>query len=80
LTGALIGAAIMLPVGTEIRDGGPGCTACGSWTVTLGGFHLRDAAPVWAMLLSITIGALLGAGLMALVGSIGREGSSRRTA
>jgi hypothetical protein len=43
LAGGVLGAVLMAPIGSEIRDGTIGCTNCGKFTETLIGFHVRSA-------------------------------------
>jgi hypothetical protein len=62
--GAAIGAAAFVPVGYEVRDGGPDCTTCGEFTVVLIGAHFRQP---YNGLLMATAGALVLGSLFALV-------------
>jgi len=56
LAGAVIGAVLMSPFGSEIRDGGPDCTTCGTYTITLIGVKVRE---MYAGLLPV-LGAVAG--------------------
>src|SRR5438445_9644770 len=47
LAGAALGALLMAPTGSEIRDGTIGCTSCGTFTQTLIGFDVRTADHGW---------------------------------
>jgi hypothetical protein len=45
----------------SVVDGGPDCTACGYWVNVLGGFGFENVVPAWALVLSVVVGALIGA-------------------
>jgi hypothetical protein len=73
----LLGALMMAPFGHEIRDGGPGCTTCGTWTVTLMGVHVRHYT-VLHLLLGAGVGFL--AGVLIVVGwRLGTSAGRART-
>src|SRR2546428_13419254 len=63
LAGVVVGAVLMAPIGVEIRDGGPDCTTCGEYTVTLLGLHVRK---MYSALLPVIGGV---AGLLGRVGA-----------
>jgi hypothetical protein len=62
--GAAIGAVAFLPVGYEIRDGGPDCKTCGEFALVLIGAHFRQ--PYDGVLMA-AIGALVLGAVFALV-------------
>jgi hypothetical protein len=66
LSGALIGAAMMFPMGTETIDGGPGCD-CRSRTIILIGTRIRQPYPAWLPILAAMVGALFAVLLASLV-------------
>ena len=60
--GVAIGAVAFMPVGYEIRDGGPDCTTCGEFTEVLMGAHFRQPynGPLMAFISALVLGALFG--------------------
>jgi len=60
LAGAAIGALLMAPTGSEIRDGTIGCTTCGTFTKTLIGFDIRSTLHAWYVAGTALAGLLLG--------------------
>ena len=66
LCGALIGAALVFPVGTVTIDGVPGCD-CRPRAIMLIGTRIRRPYPVWLPILAAAIGAILAVLVAALV-------------
>jgi len=60
LAGAALGALLMAPTGSEIRDGTIGCMSCGTFTQTLIGFDVRTADHGWFVAGAAVAGLLLG--------------------
>jgi hypothetical protein len=60
--GAAIGAVAFMPVGYEIRDGGPDCTACGEFTKVLMGARFRQPynGLLAAGISAVVLGAVFG--------------------
>jgi len=60
--GAAIGAVAFLPVGYEIRDGGPGCTTCGEFSKVLMGARFRQPynGLLMAGISAVVLGAVFG--------------------
>jgi hypothetical protein len=60
--GAAIGAVAFLPVGYEVRDGGPDCTTCGEFTKVLMGARFRQPynGPLMAVIGALALGAVFG--------------------
>ena len=60
MAGAAVGALLMAPTGSEIRDGTIGCTTCGTFTQTLIGLDVRSTVDPWLVSGAAVAGLLLG--------------------
>ena len=67
--GAAIGAVAFLPVGYEVRDGPPDCTACGEFALVLMGAHFRRPynGPLMAAIGAVVLGTVFGLAAWGLV-------------
>jgi len=76
--GAIAGAAAFIPVANSVLDGGPDCTACGSYTTALIGMTFKNPYPAWLALVGAAVGAIV-LGLAAfLISRASGRGSGER--